>query len=104
MQYGFTVPPFSDFFDPRTAIALRTSRLRIGALVTPLPRRRPVKFAREAVSLDHVSDGRLVVGVGSAATTRLSAIQLRVRGRQFRLDLVSAGVLPVLDDLVPLIK
>jgi alkanesulfonate monooxygenase SsuD/methylene tetrahydromethanopterin reductase-like flavin-dependent oxidoreductase (luciferase family) len=47
-----------------TAIAGATSRLRIGALVTPLPRRRPWKLARETVTLDHYSNGRLVVGVG----------------------------------------
>jgi alkanesulfonate monooxygenase SsuD/methylene tetrahydromethanopterin reductase-like flavin-dependent oxidoreductase (luciferase family) len=48
------------------AIAARTSRMRIGPLLTPLPRRRPHKFAREAVSLDHLSGGRLILGVGPA--------------------------------------
>ena len=60
-------PGMVNFVDPwlaMTAIALRTSRLRIGALVTPLPRRRPWKVARETVTLDHLSGGRLVVGVG----------------------------------------
>jgi alkanesulfonate monooxygenase SsuD/methylene tetrahydromethanopterin reductase-like flavin-dependent oxidoreductase (luciferase family) len=47
-----------------TAIALATQRIRIGPMVTPLPRRRPVKLARETVSVDHISDGRLVLGVG----------------------------------------
>jgi alkanesulfonate monooxygenase SsuD/methylene tetrahydromethanopterin reductase-like flavin-dependent oxidoreductase (luciferase family) len=47
-----------------TAIAMKTERIQIGALVTPLPRRRPWKFAREAVTLDHLSGGRLIVGVG----------------------------------------
>jgi alkanesulfonate monooxygenase SsuD/methylene tetrahydromethanopterin reductase-like flavin-dependent oxidoreductase (luciferase family) len=49
------------------AIALRTSHMRLGPLVTPLPRRRPVKLARETVTLDHLSDGRLVLGVGIGA-------------------------------------
>lgn len=48
-----------------TAIALATSRVRFGAMVSPLPRRRPVKFAREALSLDRLSHGRLIVGAGS---------------------------------------
>jgi len=36
-------------------------------MVTPLPRRRPGKLARETVSLDHLSDGRLILGVGIGA-------------------------------------
>ena len=47
------------------AIALNTTRLRIGPMVTPLPRRRPWKLARETVTLDHLSGGRLTLGVGS---------------------------------------
>jgi probable F420-dependent oxidoreductase len=47
-----------------TAIALNTTRIRFGTLVTPLPRRRPWKLARETVSLDHLSNGRLTLGVG----------------------------------------
>ena len=57
----------SRFADPwlaLTAIALATSRITLGPLVTPLPRRRPWKVAREAVTLDHLSRGRLVLGVG----------------------------------------
>jgi alkanesulfonate monooxygenase SsuD/methylene tetrahydromethanopterin reductase-like flavin-dependent oxidoreductase (luciferase family) len=46
------------------AVALRTSRIRIGTLVTPLARRRPWKLARETVTLDRLSGGRLVLGVG----------------------------------------
>jgi alkanesulfonate monooxygenase SsuD/methylene tetrahydromethanopterin reductase-like flavin-dependent oxidoreductase (luciferase family) len=33
-------------------------------MVTPLPRRRPWKLARETVTLDHLSGGRLILGVG----------------------------------------
>jgi len=47
-----------------SAIAVRTSRIRLGAMVTPLPRRRPWKLAREMVTLDHLSGGRLVFGAG----------------------------------------
>lgn len=46
------------------AIAMRTKQIRIGPMVTPLPRRRPWKLAREAVTLDHLSNGRLNLGVG----------------------------------------
>ena len=45
-------------------MALATERLRIGPMVTPLPRRRPTKLARETVTLDRLSGGRLTLGVG----------------------------------------
>jgi alkanesulfonate monooxygenase SsuD/methylene tetrahydromethanopterin reductase-like flavin-dependent oxidoreductase (luciferase family) len=47
-----------------TGVALATERLRLGPMVTPLPRRRPWKLARETVTLDRLSGGRLVLGVG----------------------------------------
>jgi alkanesulfonate monooxygenase SsuD/methylene tetrahydromethanopterin reductase-like flavin-dependent oxidoreductase (luciferase family) len=49
------------------AVALQTSRIRIGALVTPIPRRRPWKLARETVSIDHLSGGRLIFAAGSGS-------------------------------------
>jgi len=56
--------PVGDPIVTLAAAAARTSRIRLGAMVTPLPRRRPWKFAKEAVALDHLSKGRLIVGVG----------------------------------------
>jgi alkanesulfonate monooxygenase SsuD/methylene tetrahydromethanopterin reductase-like flavin-dependent oxidoreductase (luciferase family) len=47
-----------------TGVALATERLRLGPMVTPLARRRPWKVARETVTLDRLSGGRLVLGVG----------------------------------------
>ncbi|MEV4140072.1 LLM class flavin-dependent oxidoreductase [Dactylosporangium sp. NPDC049742] len=46
------------------AIAAGTERLRLGPMVTPLPRRRPAKVARETATLDRLSGGRLTLGVG----------------------------------------
>jgi alkanesulfonate monooxygenase SsuD/methylene tetrahydromethanopterin reductase-like flavin-dependent oxidoreductase (luciferase family) len=56
--------PVADPWVTLTAIAMRTQRIRLGPLVTPLPRRRPAKLARETVTLDHLSNGRLILGVG----------------------------------------
>ena len=56
--------PVGDTSIALAAIAVATSRIRFGPLVTPLPRRRPHKVAREAVALDHLSGGRLILGVG----------------------------------------
>ncbi len=50
-----------------TAAACATSTIRLGTLVTPLPRRRPVVVARQSVTLDRLSGGRLILGVGSGA-------------------------------------
>ncbi len=47
-----------------SAIAQHTTRVLLGISVTPLSRRRPWKVAREALTLDHVSNGRFVLGVG----------------------------------------
>jgi alkanesulfonate monooxygenase SsuD/methylene tetrahydromethanopterin reductase-like flavin-dependent oxidoreductase (luciferase family) len=46
------------------AIASATERIRVGPMVTPLARRRPVKVARESATLDRLSGGRLTLGVG----------------------------------------
>lgn len=56
--------PFADVTVALTAIALATQRIRFGTMVTPLPRRRPHKVAREFTSLDHLSAGRVTLGVG----------------------------------------
>ncbi len=50
-----------------SAIAAHTERLRLGPMVTPLSRRRVQKLARETVTLDHLSRGRLTLGVGLGA-------------------------------------
>ena len=54
----------ADVWISMSAIAARTQRIRFGALVTPLARRRPWKVAREALTLDRLSNGRLILGVG----------------------------------------
>jgi alkanesulfonate monooxygenase SsuD/methylene tetrahydromethanopterin reductase-like flavin-dependent oxidoreductase (luciferase family) len=46
------------------AMAARTERVRLGTLVTPLARRRPWVVARHVITLDHLSGGRAVLGVG----------------------------------------
>jgi alkanesulfonate monooxygenase SsuD/methylene tetrahydromethanopterin reductase-like flavin-dependent oxidoreductase (luciferase family) len=66
-------PDSSPVVDPwiaLAAVALNTTRLRLGTTVTPIPRRRPHKLARETVTLDHLSGGRLILGVGIGLGTR----------------------------------
>jgi alkanesulfonate monooxygenase SsuD/methylene tetrahydromethanopterin reductase-like flavin-dependent oxidoreductase (luciferase family) len=62
------VPGSWDIADPWVllgGVAARTSRLRLGTMVTPLPRRRIAKLARETVTLDRLSGGRLTLGLGA---------------------------------------
>jgi alkanesulfonate monooxygenase SsuD/methylene tetrahydromethanopterin reductase-like flavin-dependent oxidoreductase (luciferase family) len=54
----------SDPWIAMTAAACATTRIRLGAIVTPLYRRHPWQLARQAVTLDHLSGGRLVLGAG----------------------------------------
>jgi alkanesulfonate monooxygenase SsuD/methylene tetrahydromethanopterin reductase-like flavin-dependent oxidoreductase (luciferase family) len=59
--------PVTDIADPwitLAGVAMTTDQVRIGPMVTPLPRRRPQKLARECLSLDRLSGGRLTLGVG----------------------------------------
>jgi alkanesulfonate monooxygenase SsuD/methylene tetrahydromethanopterin reductase-like flavin-dependent oxidoreductase (luciferase family) len=56
--------PMADPWVLLAAISMTTERLRIGTMVTPLARRRPWKVARETVTIDHLSGGRLILGVG----------------------------------------
>ncbi|HEX6457663.1 MAG TPA: LLM class flavin-dependent oxidoreductase [Thermoleophilaceae bacterium] len=61
-------PSGIDAYDPwvaLAAIALATERVRVGTMVTPLPRRRPWKVASEGVTIDNLSGGRMILGVGS---------------------------------------
>ena len=59
-----------DTYDPwvvMAAMATRTERVTIGAILTPPSRRRPWKLARETMTLDRLSNGRLVLPVGLGA-------------------------------------
>jgi alkanesulfonate monooxygenase SsuD/methylene tetrahydromethanopterin reductase-like flavin-dependent oxidoreductase (luciferase family) len=55
-------------------IAAQTTRLRLGAVVTPLPRRQPWEFARQTTTLDHLSNGRLIIGVGIGGTEDANSV------------------------------
>jgi alkanesulfonate monooxygenase SsuD/methylene tetrahydromethanopterin reductase-like flavin-dependent oxidoreductase (luciferase family) len=56
--------PVADPWITMAAVAAQTATLRLGALVTPLSRRRPWVLARQIATLDRLSSGRLVVGIG----------------------------------------
>jgi|HigsolmetaAR202D_1030399.scaffolds.fasta_scaffold00061_29 Coenzyme F420-dependent N5,N10-methylene tetrahydromethanopterin reductase and related flavin-dependent oxidoreductases len=62
--------PSSDSYDPWVqlgALAVTTSRIKLGLMVTAVPRRRPWKLAREAMTVDEISHGRMIFAVGLGA-------------------------------------
>lgn len=56
--------PVAEPWTMLAALAMATKRLRLGIMVTPLSRRRPWQVARQAVTVDRLSNGRLIFGAG----------------------------------------
>jgi luciferase-like monooxygenase len=88
---GYPTLPWFDPWIVLAAMAMRTEQIRIGTMITPVPRRRPWKLARETVTLDQLSKGRLIFGAGLGAAEHDGgfckvgeAMELKVRAQ--RLD------------------
>ncbi len=78
-----------DAWSMLAAIAARTSRVRLGTMLTPLPWRRPWKVASQVAALDQLSAGRaiLAVGVGAVDTDLPDTGEVTdLRGRAALLD------------------
>jgi alkanesulfonate monooxygenase SsuD/methylene tetrahydromethanopterin reductase-like flavin-dependent oxidoreductase (luciferase family) len=57
-------PPILDPWLVLGVVAAKTSRIKLGTMVTPVPRRRPWQLARQTTTLDRLSGGRVILGVG----------------------------------------
>jgi alkanesulfonate monooxygenase SsuD/methylene tetrahydromethanopterin reductase-like flavin-dependent oxidoreductase (luciferase family) len=90
MAYDPPVRALADPWVAMAAIACATERVQIGALVTPTPRRRVQKLARECATLDLLSGGRLIFGggIGGDKGGELSAFgeEMDPRARAVQLD------------------
>src|SRR4051795_10242958 len=64
VDYRDPVSALADPWVAMAAIACATERVKIGPLITPPARRRIHKLARETVTLDRLSGGRLIFGAG----------------------------------------
>lgn len=65
---GHNDAPTYDPWVALSAMAMSTTTIRLGTMVTAIARRRPWKLAREVVTIDHLSGGRLILGVGVGET------------------------------------
>lgn len=78
--------PFLDSLTTLTALAMRTARLQLGTGVLILPLRNPTVLAKEIASLDHISKGRLVLGLAAGWYERefeACGVPLKDRGKVF---------------------
>ena len=82
--------------DPWTlmaAMAARTSRVRLGTMLTPLPWRRPWKLASQVMTLDQLSGGRAILAVGlGAVDPGLGSQSGEVQDRKVRAAMLDEGI------------
>ena len=67
VNYAHPDSPWLDGWSALAGLAASTSRIRIGTLVTSIPFRHPAVLARQAMTVDHISNGRLEIGIGAGA-------------------------------------
>ncbi len=64
---GFPAFPWFDTWVALAACAMRTRRIRLGSMLTAVPRHKPWELARQAGTLDHLSGGRAILAAGIGA-------------------------------------
>ncbi|MHB8575598.1 MAG: LLM class flavin-dependent oxidoreductase [Dehalococcoidia bacterium] len=74
------------------AIAQRTTRVRLGTMLTPLPWRRPWKVASQAVTLDQLSGGRTILAVGLGAVDTALGQTGEETDRRPRAEMLDEGI------------
>jgi alkanesulfonate monooxygenase SsuD/methylene tetrahydromethanopterin reductase-like flavin-dependent oxidoreductase (luciferase family) len=75
-----------------TAMAMRTTRVRLGTMLTPLPWRRPWKLAGQVATLDQLSDGRAILAVGLGAVDTGLGSYGEVTEKSVRAELLDEGI------------
>ncbi|MBN7304073.1 LLM class flavin-dependent oxidoreductase [Mycobacteroides abscessus subsp. bolletii] len=75
-----------------TAAAMRTSRIKLGTMLTPLSRRKPWDLASTTATLDRLSGGRVILSVGMGALHDNWLAFERDQGRRTRAELLDEGL------------
>lgn len=75
-----------------TAAAMRTERIKLGTMLTPLSRMRPWKLASETATLDNLSNGRVILAVGLGAIDTGFEAFGEVTDRKTRAELLDEGL------------
>jgi alkanesulfonate monooxygenase SsuD/methylene tetrahydromethanopterin reductase-like flavin-dependent oxidoreductase (luciferase family) len=86
-------PPIADPWMALAVVAARTTRIKLGTMITPVPRRRPWQLARQTTTLDVLSGGRVILGVGIGSPAYADfGIFHEPSGARERADLLDEGL------------
>ena len=88
-EAAYSIDPWSLL----SAMAMRTQRVKLGTMLTPLPWRHPWKLASQVATLDHISNGRAILTVGMGATdAALGVIGTQAQDVRERAQLLDEGL------------
>ncbi|MFG1603931.1 LLM class flavin-dependent oxidoreductase [Actinoplanes sp. NPDC049265] len=74
------------------AMAVRTTRVRLGTILTPLPWRRPWKVASQVATVDQLSGGRAILGIGVGAVIKESQVTDEETDLRTRAEMMDEGI------------
>ena len=89
---GDGLPPIVDPWQVLAVVAARTSRIKLGTMITPVARRRPWKLAKEVTTLDLLSGGRVILGVGLGAPAGEFGLFGEPTDTRYRAELLDEGL------------
>jgi len=85
-------PPIVDPWQVLAVVAASTAHIKLGTMITPVARRRPWKLAKEATTLDLLSNGRVILGVGLGAPAGEFSLFGESANARVRAELLDEGL------------